>query len=124
MVIEKDGWPYTLTTYGATMSEKVAEAAARLRKALEGKEPANHMVRVGEDEAGNPVYGERKPWAQVLAGDVFAVADAVPADKRTQVVKDLRRGTSDLHDIEGLKVQNQTQCLHELLRVYDETAGG
>lgn len=98
---------------------KAAAAAARIRKALEGKEPKNHPVQVAEDEAGNPVYGERKPWATVLAADVFAVADSIPAEKRTQVVKDLRKGTADLYDIDGQKVQNQTQCLHELLRVYE-----
>ena len=109
---------------------KQAAALARIKAAIADKPAANAMVQIGEDTQGNPRYGERKPLATVLAADVLAVATAVPADRRTQVVKDLRLGVANVADVlkgagrdlaADFAVQQQCQDLAELVRVYDET---
>lgn len=101
----------------------------RVRRALDGKPTENAMVQVGEDAAGNPTHGYSTPLATVFAADILALTDAIPKDKRSQVVKDLRLGSFNLEVLlkkhgrtlpPDYAVQVQCQDLAELVRAHGE----
>ncbi len=101
-----------------TMSDEInpREAVERIRKAIVGKPPANYQTEVGRDAEDEPIMGMATPLSdKIQAGDTRTLCRLVPKEVRSQVVKDLLRGTQGMPD--GFKVQNQTQDLHHLLKV-------
>lgn len=97
------------------MNEDVKQAAARIREAIAGKEVGPVKVKVRDDKDGKPICQEWMPLAIVLAGDTAIVCESIPEEARTQIVRDLHRGSRAVPA--DRKVHQQVRCLTHLLGV-------
>ncbi len=86
----------------------------RVSKACEGLTDVPIPMEV-ENELGEIDSGMQIPLVRLKAGDTKRICLAVPPDKKTQIVKDLFKGTRNLPA--DLIVQQQSTCLHHLLKV-------
>jgi hypothetical protein len=59
------------------------------------------------------VFRDALPLVHVVAGDVLALCESIPAEARTQVAKDLRKGTRAVAP--DRQVVCQAACLWKLL---------
>lgn len=81
------------TTAGQNALERVAAAlAASPHQRGSNWQPI--AVELYDEASGETVrkQGFRNPCIALFSDDIAALCDAVPADKKTQIVKDLRRG--------------------------------